>query len=214
MTILFETHTLITYLLATIVLVLTPGPGQALVIAYTIKGGSEFGVLAALGLEFGTVFHTIAAALGLSAVLATSASAFTIVKLAGAVYLVFLGVRHLMAKEVPARTTMPKALGPTRVLAQATVAGILNPKVALFFLAFLPQFVRPERGAIVTQFVILGGIFSLFGFVGDSLVAITTGYLGKFFSGRSQFQQWRERITGIILIAIGARLALIRRTWL
>jgi threonine/homoserine/homoserine lactone efflux protein len=212
MTILFETHTLITYLLATIVLVLTPGPGQALVIAYTIKGGSKFGVLAALGLEFGTVFHTVAAALGLSAILATSATAFTIVKLTGAVYLLFLGVRHLIEKKVSAPTTVPRAQSPGRALTHATVTGILNPKVALFFLAFLPQFVRPERGAIVIQFVILGGIFSLVGFVGDSLVAITTGYLGNFFSGRSRFQQWRERMTGIILIAIGARLALLRRT--
>jgi threonine/homoserine/homoserine lactone efflux protein len=209
---LFEAHTLITYLLATIVLVLTPGPGQALVIAYTIKGGSKSGVLAALGLEFGTVFHTTAAALGLSAILATSAAAFTIVKFAGAVYLLFLGMRHLIEKKVPPPTTAPKARSAARVLAQATTTGILNPKVAPFFLAFLPQFVRPERGPTVIQFLILGGIFSFFGFVGDSLVAITTGYLGNFFRGKSQFQQWRERITGIMLITIGARLAFLRRT--
>jgi threonine/homoserine/homoserine lactone efflux protein len=169
-------------------------------------------VLAALGLEFGTVFHTIAAALGLSAILETSAAAFTIVKLAGTVYLLFLAVRHLIKKKVPGQTTAPRAGSPARVLAQATATGILNPKVAIFFLAFIPQFVRPERGAIVIQFLILGGFFSFLGFVGDSLVAITAGYLGNLFGGNSRFQQWRERITGMVLIAIGARLALLRRT--
>ena len=211
MTTLFDAHTLLAYVLATIVLILTPGPGQALVMAYTIKGGSKNGVLAALGLEFGTVFHTIAAALGLSAILATSASAFTIVKLVGAVYLMILGIRHLIEKKGPAQTRAPKGQSAGRVLAQATATGILNPKVALFFLAFLPQFVRPERGATVLQFLILGGIFSFFGFVGDSLVAITTGYLGNFVGGNPRFQQWRERITGMMLIAIGARLAFVRR---
>jgi threonine/homoserine/homoserine lactone efflux protein len=212
MTTLFDAHTLIAYVLATIVLVLTPGPGQALVMAYAIKGGSKYGVLAALGLEFGTVFHTIAASLGLSAILTTSAAAFTIVKLVGAGYLLFLGVRHLIEKKVPVQSRAPKAQGPAQVLVQATSTGILNPKVALFFLAFLPQFVRPDRGATLIQFLVLGGIFSLFGFVGDSLIAITTGYLGNFLNRNRRIEQWRERITGAILIGIGARLAFVQRS--
>jgi|SRR4029453_894146 threonine/homoserine/homoserine lactone efflux protein len=208
----FDIHTLFTYVLATIVLVLTPGPGQALVMAYAIKGGSKDGVLAALGLEFGTVFHTFAASLGLSAILATSATAFTIIKLAGAVYLLFLGVRHLIEKKVPVQSRAPNAQSPAQVLAQATATGVLNPKVALFFLAFLPQFVRSDRGATMIQFLILGGIFSFVGFVGDSLIAITTGYLGNFLNRNRRVDQWRERITGTILIGIGARLAFVDRS--
>jgi threonine/homoserine/homoserine lactone efflux protein len=208
----FDIHTLFTYVLATIVLVLTPGPGQALVMAYAIKGGSKDGVLAALGLEFGTVFHTFAASLGLSAILATSATAFTIIKLAGAVYLLFLGVRHLIEKKVPVQSRAPNAQSPAQVLAQATATGVLNPKVALFFLAFLPQFVRSDRGATMIQFLILGGIFSFVGFVGDSLIAITTGSLGNFLNRNRRVDQWRERITGTILIGIGARLAFVDRS--
>jgi len=209
---LFDAHTLITYVLAVIVLVLTPGPGQALIIAYTIKGGSKHGVLAALGLEFGTWTNTIAAALGLSAILATSAVAFAAIKFAGALYLLFLGVRLLIEKKLPAQTKAPNAQSSARVLAQATATGILNPKVALFILAFLPQFVRPERGATVIQFLILGGILSFFGFVGDSLLAVMTGYLGDLLSRKTRFQQWRQRITGLMLITIGVRLAFVRRT--
>jgi threonine/homoserine/homoserine lactone efflux protein len=180
--------------------------------AYAIKGGSKDGVLAALGLEFGTVFHTFAASLGLSAILATSATAFTIIKLAGAVYLLFLGVRHLIEKKVPVQSRAPNAQSPAQVLAQATATGVLNPKVALFFLAFLPQFVRSDRGATMIQFLILGGIFSFVGFVGDSLIAITTGYLGNFLNRNRRVDQWRERITGTILIGIGARLAFVDRS--
>jgi threonine/homoserine/homoserine lactone efflux protein len=98
-----------------------------------------------------------------------------------------------------------------RVFAQAIATGLLNPKVALFFLAFLPQFVRPERGAVVLQFLILGGIFAFFGFIGDSTVALTTDYFGGWLNRNASFQQWRQRDTGMLFIRIGGRLAFVQR---
>jgi len=209
---LIDPHTLITYSLAAFILALTPGPGQALVMAYTVKGGRNHGVRAALGLEFGTLTHTVAAALGLSAILATSALAFAIVKFAGALYLLFLGVRLLLAKTTASAPTGRKVESGARVFRQAVTTGILNPKVALFFLAFLPQYVRPERGAIMLQFLILGGILSFFGFIVESLLAFGTSSMGSLLNRSSAFQQWRQRITGLVFIGIGARLAFARRT--
>jgi threonine/homoserine/homoserine lactone efflux protein len=212
MTTLIDPRTLITYSLAALILALTPGPGQALVMAYTVKGGRNDGVVAALGLEFGTLTHTVAAALGLSAVLATSALAFAIVKFAGALYLLSLGVRLLLAKQAAPAPIGRKVQTRARVFRQAVTTGILNPKIALFFLAFLPQFVRPERGAVILQFLILGGILSLFGFIVESMLAVATSSMGNLLSRSSAFHQWRQRITGLLFIGIGARLALARRT--
>jgi threonine/homoserine/homoserine lactone efflux protein len=133
------------------------------------------------------------------------------VKFVGAFYLIFLGIRFLLAKKPVAEAAKREAKSDWRVFAQAIATGVLNPKVALFFLAFLPQFVRPERGAVVLQFLILGSILALFGFIGDSLVALTTGYFGDWLDRNPSFQQWRQRVTGMLLIGIGARLALVHR---
>lgn len=146
---LFETTTLLTYLAAAAVLVLIPGPGTAWILAQAAAGGAARGVQAAFGLETATLIHALAAGLGLSAVLATSALAFELLKYAGAAYLIWLGIiawrtgdaTAVIADAVPARTVSARS-----VYLRSVMTGVLNPKVALFFLAFLPQFVRPERG--------------------------------------------------------------------
>jgi threonine/homoserine/homoserine lactone efflux protein len=210
MTALFDSGTLLTYLAASFALVLAPGPGQALVIARSVEGGARAGLLTAVGLEIGTLIHTFAAAVGISAILATSATAFSIVKYAGAAYLVVLGVLTLRHSR---RTRGTNDQIPTaapvgrRLLMHAAFTGLLNPKVAVFFLAFLPQFVRPERGAVILQFLVLGIILALLGLLFDACVAVATGRArGRLLSSPS-FASWRERVTGTVLIALGLRLA-------
>jgi threonine/homoserine/homoserine lactone efflux protein len=211
---LFDAATFGTYLAAAAALVAAPGPGQALVMARTLQGGLRAGLLTSVGLNLGTVLHTLAAALGLSALLLASATAFTVVKLVGAVYLVVLGARMLLAtlRERPADSPEgPESGAPrierSRLLLHGALTGVLNPKVALFFLAFLPQFVRPERGAVFVQFMILGLVLAILGVTGDSLVAVIAARTGR----RMVAAPWRERLTGSVLVALGVRLALIQR---
>ena len=208
---LIEPATLATYLLAATALVVAPGPGQALVLARTLQGGTRHGLFTALGLEIGTLVHTVAAALGLSAVLATSAAAFTMVKGLGAAYLVWLGLAAIRAA---GRGTAPAPAAPApahHVLLRAAVTGLLNPKVALFFLAFLPQFVAPARGHAFLQFVVLGGLFALLGLAGDGLLAVLAGRARGRLAGSTRWAAWRERVTGMVLVGLGVRLALVRR---
>ncbi len=208
---LISTGTLLAYCAASALLVISPGPGQALVIARSIEGGARAGMLTALGLELGTMVHTLAAALGLSAILATSATAFTVVKYAGAVYLVILGVMTLRRAGVASHATghIRALAAPTngKLVLHGTMTGILNPKVALFFLAFLPQFVDPQRGSVFLQFVVLGVLLATLGFIGDSAISLITERVRGQMAASGRFQVWRERIVGSVLIGLGVRLA-------
>ena len=211
---LFDAATYGTYLGAAAALVAAPGPGQALVMARTLQGGARAGLLTSVGLNLGTVVHTVAAALGLSALLLASATAFTVVKMMGSVYLVFLGARMIARTLRERRVTAPEGLVPeppriesSRLLAHGMLTGVLNPKVALFFLAFLPQFVRPERGGVFAQFAVLGLALATMGVMGDSIVAVIASRTGR----RMAAGIWRERLTGGVLVALGVRLALVRR---
>jgi threonine/homoserine/homoserine lactone efflux protein len=207
---LFDISTLLAYCAASIVLVITPGPGQALVIARTLSDGRKAGVLTAIGLEIGTLAHTVAAGLGLSALLAASAMGFSIVKYAGAAYLLVLGVLMLARKQAAASISVDAATG-MRILTHGVVTGTLNPKVALFFVAFLPQFVHPERGRVFLQFLCLGLILGTLGLIGDCTVAWLAARASGRLARNAHFAAWRERVTGSILIALGLRLALADR---
>jgi threonine/homoserine/homoserine lactone efflux protein len=217
---LFDASTLGAYVGVAVALVAAPGPGQALVMARTLQGGTRAGLLTSLGLNTGTLTHTVAAALGLSAVLMASATAFTVVKLVGAVYLVFLGGTMLWKSRRSSSATpaspesTPGANGrpPAHLFLHAVVTGLLNPKVAIFFLAFLPQFVHPERGYALIQFAVLGCILAGFGVVGDSLVAVLTARAHARVLAGSRGATWRERIVGMVLVALGLRLALVSRS--
>jgi threonine/homoserine/homoserine lactone efflux protein len=217
---LFDASTLGAYLAVAVALIAAPGPGQALVMARTLQAGARAGLLTSLGLNVGTLTHTVAAALGLSAVLMASATAFTVVKMVGAVYLLFLG-GSMLWKSI--RDSSPVAAGPrpgpngngrppTHLFLHAVVTGILNPKVALFFFAFLPQFVRPERGYPLVQFAVLGCILAGFGVVGDSFVALLSARAHARVLAGARGSLWRERIVGTVLVALGLRLALVFRT--
>jgi len=210
---LFDAPTLLAYLAAAIVLVLMPGPGTAWILAQSFAGGTRRGVQAGLGLETATLLHAVAAGLGLSALLATSAVAFEFVKYLGAAYLVWLGIKAWRNGGPEAATTeseapRPRASGRS-VYLRSVVTGVLNPKVALFFLAFLPQFVHPERGLVWLQFLLLGALLAVIGFCNDLFLSFAAGRFGRRFAGGGG--RWMQRATGTLFIGLGLRLAMQQR---
>ncbi|WP_028549641.1 LysE family translocator [Paenibacillus sp. UNC451MF] len=203
--------TLGTFLVVIIGLFLIPGPAVLLTVTRTVQGGQRAGIMTALGIATGDLIHTLFAAIGLSAILMTSAFAFQFVKYVGAAYLVYLGVRALMEK--PADPQLPKApvLSPLRSFGQAVVTELLNPKTALFFLAFLPQFVHPERGASVLQFLILGLIFVILGTAYTSGIALSIRQLGRLVRRVSWLGRWSGKMIGAIYIGLGLKVAMQNR---
>ncbi len=207
----FETTALFTYLVASAAIILAPGPAQALVLARSISEGRKAGILTGIGLNVGTIVHAIAAAFGLSAILATSALAFTIVKLLGAGYLVYLGMQALRTKAHLDSPTRITATDPWRAFSKAVITGILNPKVAIFFLAFLPQFVDPARGLVFWQFLTLGLILAILDIFYESVLASLAGGLSHQLTRSPRFALWRQRFMGGVLVGLGVRLALAQR---
>lgn len=207
---LFDAQTLLAFLAAAVVLVILPGPGTAWIVAQALAGGVRRGLLAGLGLEVATLLHALAAGLGLSALLATSALAYEAVKYLGAAYLVWLGIKVWRSGE---RAASPDAPAPDasgrRVFLRSVLTGVLNPKVALFFLAFLPQFVHPERGWAWLQFLVLGALLALVGFCNDLVLSLAVGRFRRTMGGRiaGGGGRWMQRVTGGVFIGIGLRLA-------
>jgi len=195
------------FVLACVALILVPGPAQALVLAKTLSGGRKAGVLSAVGLNVGTLVHTLAAALGISAILTTSALAFSVVKYLGAAYLVWLGIRSLRSPAPPATPEAPWPSGSASSLVQGVTAGVLNPKVALFFLAFLPQFVDPGRGHVLVQFLVLGATMAVLDTLYElALVCVFARLRGRYLAD-PRVSRWQSRVSGVVLVALGLRLA-------
>lgn len=210
---LFDTPTLLAYLATAVVLVVIPGPGTAWIVAQTVAGGTARGLRAGLGLETATLIHALAAGLGLSAVLATSSLAFEVLKYAGAVYLVWLGIKAWRTGTPPSDDPHPAPARDTGgVYWRSVVTGVLNPKVALFFLAFLPQFVHPERGLVWLQFLVLGALLSVIGFTNSAVLSTMIGRFGRRLRGNGRFALWRQRALGTFFIGLGLRLALQQRS--
>jgi threonine/homoserine/homoserine lactone efflux protein len=196
------------FLIATVVLVLTPGPNVLYIVARSIDQGRKAGLVSALGVEVGTLFHITAAALGVSALLATSAIAFTVVKYLGAAYLIYLGLRKLFTRE---QAQPDESIGPRkleRVFFQGVMVNVLNPKVALFFLAFFPQFVNPSTGSVTMQILILGCIFFGLALINDVLYALLAGTLGQWLKGNIRFLQTERYFAGSVYIGLGVTTAL------
>jgi threonine/homoserine/homoserine lactone efflux protein len=202
----YDSTTFITFITASIVIILAPGPAQALVLTRTINEGRKAGIITAIGLNTATFVHAIAAAVGLSAILAASASAYTIVKYLGAAYLIYLGIKAFAKQEKGELSASASGRGSTGSFKKAFITGVLNPKVALFFLAFVPQFVDPLRGWVILQFITLGAILAILDIAYESLLAYIVAAMSNRFTQDGKFSVWRQRITGTVLIGLGLRL--------
>lgn len=198
------------FLSAAVAINITPGPDMIYILSKTVAQGRKIGIASSLGVCGGSLIHIFAAAFGLSAILATSAMAFAIVKYIGAAYLVYLGVKALRSKrialDIPVRTRERSSFW--KAFRQGALIDILNPKVAIFFMAFLPQFVRPELGHEPTQILILGFFVNLIGMVIESILVLTAARTTSFFRNNIQFSTLLDRISGSMFICLGIRLAL------
>ena len=200
------------FVLTGVLLNLTPGQDTFYILGRSVAEGTRSGVASALGIAVGTLVHTAMAALGLSAILATSASAFTVVKLLGAAYLVYLGARMLRASSLPDAST--NAIGNAGVVGafrDGIVSNVLNPKVALFFLALMPQFIAPDSETKVAAFIVLGLTFVTTGTVWCLVLALAAGRLRGYFTRHPKGWKAVSRASGGLFILLGLRLALARQ---
>ena len=206
----FEPAGFALFLLAALALVWTPGPDMALLFARTLGGGARDGLLALTGMIVGIMLHTTLVAVGLAALFAASVLAFSVVQYVGAAYLIWLGVQALRARAVSLDEGAPSRRYSARaLLAQGFLSNALNPKVALFFLAFLPQFADGQRAPLGIQIAVLGATFAALGFSNYALLALLVARSRRLFT-----PAWRTamtRISGAVMIAAGARLALADR---
>ncbi len=199
--------TIALFAVAALVLLLIPGPGVLYIIARSIGQGRRAGLVSALGVGVGNFVQVIAATLGLSALLLSSALAFNAVKYAGAAYLVYLGVRTLLTRTGAHAVAAPAPVSLPRIFRQGVIVNMLNPKVALFFIAFLPQFIEPERGAASAQIFFLGTLFVLMGICSDSLYALLARAVGGALRGSTRFRRAERYVTGGIYIGLGVATA-------
>jgi threonine/homoserine/homoserine lactone efflux protein len=197
------------FLLTGVFLNLTPGQDTMFIIGRSLTGGLRSGVAAACGITVGSMFHTLAAALGLSAILATSTLAFTIVKLTGAAYLFYLGAKLLFTKtaDTAAPSTAAASADAGSAFVQGIFTNVLNPKVALFFLALLPQFIEPTGAAKTLAFLALGGTFITTGLIWCLVLATGAARLQGFFLRNPNVRTLIDRAVGGLFLALGARLA-------
>ena len=199
-----EFDLLLVFIVTVVALVVVPGPNIIYIVTRSIGQGRRVGVASALGVESGTLVHIAAATFGLSALVASSATALTTLKYIGAVCLVYLGIRTLLSKDEMDFDPGANDDGLMRVYLQGALVNVLNPKVALFFLAFLPQFVDPQRGSVALQMLILGLIVLAFGVANDLVYALAAGSLGAWLRRRPQFARRQRLFTGGVYLALGA----------
>jgi threonine/homoserine/homoserine lactone efflux protein len=197
------------FLAAALLLAIAPGPGMIYVLARSLAGGRREGVLSAVGTFIGGLVHVFAAAAGLSAILATSARAYAAIKYAGAAYLVFLGVRMILqARDDDGETALPNnVLKPSNTFLQGIATEALNPKTALFFLSFIPQFVDHARGHLFGQFVLLGTTSVTLNTLADLVVVIFAGYLGARLRSSAVLRRRQRTATGCAMVALGTYVA-------
>jgi threonine/homoserine/homoserine lactone efflux protein len=191
------------FLTATVILLIIPGPAVFYIVGRSIGHGRTAGLVSVLGIGAGTFFHVAAAALGISALLASSAAAFQIVKYLGAAYLIFLGVRKLTTKENLGSSNSATQQNLRRIFVQGVVVQVLNPKTALFFLAFLPQFVSSERGKVTEQILFLGILFAVLGMLSDSVWALLAGTISNRLRDNSRWMDRQRYVSGGLLISLG-----------
>ncbi|MCC2974316.1 LysE family translocator [Massilia sp. IC2-476] len=206
----FGIHDLPLFILSGLLLNIMPGPDSLLIMTRSATQGWRAGVAAAFGIGTGTLVHIFAAALGLSAVLATSATAFTVVKLLGAAYILWMAVGLLRSRKAEGRAAAPvlPALPYRKIFAQGFLTNVLNPKVAVFFLAFVPQFIDADAPNKALAFIILGCIFNFNGMLWCSALALTTAKASERIKLNPTVSLWLNRVTGGLFVWLGVKLAL------
>jgi threonine/homoserine/homoserine lactone efflux protein len=202
-----QQHSFEVFLAAALVLAITPGPGIFYVLTRTLAGGRRDGILSSAGTLLGGMFHVLAAALGVSAILAASALAFEVVKYAGAAYLVYLGIRMIRSRDLSLNLAKTSVLNPSATFRQGIATEILNPKTALFFLSFIPQFIHPERGHVFAQFVTLGVISVALNTSADIGAAFLAGALGGKLKQSTQLIRRQRVVSGFAMIGLGVYVA-------
>ncbi|HKN75598.1 MAG TPA: LysE family translocator [Candidatus Acidoferrum sp.] len=203
----FPSHSQLLFFIGTAALLLAiPGPAVLYIVGRSIGQSRNAGLVSALGIGVGTLIHTAAAAVGLSALLVSSAVAFSVVKYLGAAYLVYLGVQRLRNKESLAAAASDSAaprVTLARVFSQGILVNVLNPKTALFFFAFLPQFIDPVRGHVAIQILSLGILFACMGTTSDSLWALFSGSVAGWLRGNQRWMRNERYVSGGVLISLG-----------
>jgi threonine/homoserine/homoserine lactone efflux protein len=194
------------FAIAALALTLVPGPAVLYIVARSVEGGRPAGLASAVGVAVGGLVHIAFAVVGLSAVLASSATAFAVMKWLGAAYLVYLGLRTILTRNGGGATETPAVehASLARILRQGIVVNVLNPKTALFFLAFLPQFVEPSQGPASIQIAVLGSAFVLIALTTDSAYALLSGTAATWLRRRRGLQKAQRYVSGSIYIALGA----------
>lgn len=204
----FDCDSLSLFVLSGLLLNVTPGPDVLYIVGRSLGQGRAAGVVSALGIAAGTLVHIFAAATGLSALMAAEPLAYDIVRYAGAVYLVWLGVKVLRSKQSALHVRALEQTPLRRIFLQGVTTNVLNPKVALFFLAFLPQFTDPARGPVWAQMLGLGFIFQFNGLLVCVAYALAAHRLGEWLRSRYDVAAWLNRAMGALFVGLGVRLAL------
>ena len=208
-----DAHNFLIFVVACLMLNLTPGNDMLYVISRSAGQGIKAGIISALGIMAGCMVHILAAVVGISAIIAKSTTAFDVIKYVGAAYLVYLGVKSLLNKDQKS-FAVDKNLKPVsyrNIFWQGVLTNVLNPKVALFFLAFLPQFINIRDGHPQWQILFLGVWFDCSGTLVNIIIAIIFGKMGNWLSKSPKFIKIQEKITGVLLISLGIKVALISK---
>ena len=198
-----ELNHLLLFAVASAVLLITPGPAVLYIIARSVDQGRLAGLVSVCAIETGNFVHVVAATLGLSALLLSSALAFSIVKYLGAAYLIYLGLRKLFTDEAVEPGAAGRSQSLRQIYSQGVVVAVLNPKTALFFVAFLPQFVDPSRGAITVQIFVLGCLFVMLAVLSDGMYALLAGSVGQWFKGIRRPWRAGRFVVGSLYIGLG-----------
>ena len=198
-----DPSTLALFCVAALALAVVPGPAVLYIVAQSVDQGRLAGFVSALGICVGGLVHVLAATIGLSSLLASSATAFTIVKYAGAAYLVFLGIRRLLTRESLENEFVKLPRPRKRLFVDGVVVNVLNPKTALFFIAFLPQFVDPEAGAATLQIFALGLLFVVIALSSDTIWALAAGTAGAWLRRSPWYLGVKRWLTGLVFVGLG-----------
>jgi threonine/homoserine/homoserine lactone efflux protein len=197
------------FLLTALGLLFIPGPAVLFIMTRSMDGGRRVGVISALGIGTADLIHTTAAAFGLSALLMTSALAFSVMKYLGAAYLIYLGIRTLLRRDEPHHMERAEPKTLPRMFFQGMAVELLNPKTALFFLAFLPQFVDATRGTVTLQFLLFGSVFAVLGLCSLTFYGLLAGTIATLLKRNTRLQRTQRYVTGSIYIALGLTAAFV-----